>query len=677
MMKKISEHVTVYENGMNAVAIRRGDSVCLINCNGSVSPGAIGAGDAGVKLIVCLNYRASINGGVHNFPDAKIAAPESQINLFEAPLEFLADERNRLRLLSSLRPDNDVMTRPARVAVPLRGGQSLDFEGVKLDFVEAFGDTDGELYCVINDGIRIAVCGDIICGDGKLPFISRLNKGMVKSAKAKRTDSARIACDENDAANADAQDGAECPTEADVTDDAGTNAYPGDIGDYHAFLLRSGEFYETLKSLRGYDILVPARGGAITDPAVAVETLIARHRRLYENYTSASAMNFYFSHALKPKAAMPPAKTAPLPDYITPLCVSFLIKSKSGRGFLIDCGAPVIIDQLRELAATGGLRAVDGCFVTHYHFDHVDCLNELNRQYGAKIYTTPSQSAILDNPDAFYLPCLADKPAAHEALCDGRSFRWEEFTLTAYEFPGQTLHHGALLLDDGRTRTLFCGDSFSPTGLDDYCMQNRCLTGGGRGFRKCLDIIERIKPDLIINSHQATPFVYTQAEIGYMREALRERDAILSELSPWPAPDMSLDPGWTRFYPYVSRARKNEALRVELHITSHLAGLELELELSAVGGAVTPDKFAAALPPPTCGYAIADASGITGGASGDVSGDDIDGISGGISGDVAIPLTFIPDGGSRICAISAKAWVNKSYYGEACRCVIIIDQLLN
>jgi len=653
-MTKVSEHVYVSDNGMNTVIIHKNNSACLINWNGGTGPGLLATLGAKLKMIICLNYRASANGGAADYLGAGaatlgagaatqnagaaalgagaaaqvagaaaqvagaaaqeasiaacgtlVAAPEAHRGLFESPADWLAAEKNRLRLFRLLRPDNDILSGPVRVDMPLRSGQTLDFEGIRLEFAESPGYTEGELFCVIHDDIKVGVCGDHICAGGKIPFLHRLDAGQGES---------------------------------------------GQVSDYHAFMLRADEFRESLDAFLGCGALIPARGAVITDVSGTAGALKDRLARLYRNYASASALNFYFPGLLAPENAITPARHAPLPDNVIYINTSFLLISGRGRGFLIDCGNRETVRALLEMREKGQIAAVDACFITHYHFDHIDALDELRKHFGAKIYATESESDVIRNPEGYYLPCLSDMGFANEILPDGGSFRWEEYTLTAFEFPGQTLHHGALLAGGGKDRILFCGDSFSPSGFDDYCMQNRCLGGEGRGFRKCLDIVAREKPGMIINSHQHRPFVFAEYETGPLRQKLDERDAILDELSPWPAADFSLDPYWARIYPYVTKTKTRGPLELELQITSHFAGLAVALELAAPGGRVSPAKFELTLPPPTCGYKSA--------APG---------------GDICVPFTFYPEDDQRVQIIGVKVWLNGAYFGEACKGVVIYE----
>ena len=68
-------------------------------------------------------------------------------------------------------------------------------------------------------------------------------------------------------------------------------------------------------------------------------------------------------------------------------------------------------------------------------------------------------------------------------LTSGTRWCWKESELTVHYFPGQTLYHQALLVrKDGGKSVCFIGDSFTPSGIDDYCLQNRNLLRADAGF---------------------------------------------------------------------------------------------------------------------------------------------------------------------------------------------------
>ena len=54
---------------------------------------------------------------------------------------------------------------------------------------------------------------------------------------------------------------------------------------------------------------------------------------------------------------------------------------------------------------------------------------------------------VLARPEDFRLPCLTTHPIHVSArLSEEATWRWKEFELAAFYFPGQTLYHQALLV---------------------------------------------------------------------------------------------------------------------------------------------------------------------------------------------------------------------------------------
>ncbi len=177
---------------------------------------------------------------------------------------------------------------------------------------------------------------------------------------------------------------------------------------------------------------------------------------------------------------------------------------------------------------------------------------------------------ILEYPRHYYLPCITPTPVTvARKTADGESWAWNEFTVTAYHFPGQTLYHGGLLVEGHGEKVFFAGDSGAPTGLDDYCAGNRTFLGAGRGSRRCLDIWRHTKPDYIINEHQDKAFRFTDAQLDYMEQALIEREALVKDMVPWEEADFAIDEHWIRTWPYDQDAVAGEVVPIEVHVTNH------------------------------------------------------------------------------------------------------------
>jgi len=187
--------------------------------------------------------------------------------------------------------------------------------------------------------------------------------------------------------------------------------------------------------------------------------------------------------------------------------------------------------------------------------------------------------------------------------------------------------------------------------------QNFNFVDRKRGFHKCLDIIESIKPDYIINQHQPEAFIYTEKEILFLRENLEKRYDLLCDLTPWQSPDYSLDPYWVRLYPYISRVKCGEPCVKELQFTNHTdVPAQVRIRFTASKGLAVPKNIEVALPSLTSGLKNQNPA------------------------DICVPVTFLTDETGtenketkKIHAVGAEVWLNGIYFGEICKSVIFTE----
>lgn len=353
---------------------------------------------------------------------------------------------------------------------------------------------------------------------------------------------------------------------------------------YHGFAARAGQLIESLLKIKAAkpDVLIPSRGPFITDPAKDIDTLIARLQKLLQSHFATDALRWYWgeeSWQTRGKLAMTKLPENPmevsaqrdLPEWIIPIGNSRLVVSTTGAAFLMDAGYPQILEKLDELKTQGRFRNLEGIWVTHYHDDHTDHVAKVAKRHDAKVYFNDSIKDIVERPANYRMPCLTTNPIAGESMRKEQSWQWREFKLTSLFFPGQTLYHGGLALDreDG-SKILFVGDSFTPSGTDDYCLQNRNLVHANQGYRYCLDVIEQLGGDYwLINQHVLPMFKFDDARIDRMRAELTIRERVLADLTILPDANYAVDEGWARFYPYSLKAAKSQTATIELRLENH------------------------------------------------------------------------------------------------------------
>ena len=221
------------------------------------------------------------------------------------------------------------------------------------------------------------------------------------------------------------------------------------------------------------------------------------------------------------------------------------------RALAIDCGTGAFVDDLAGL----GIRHLAWVLATHHHRDGCSGLPRC-RAAGAQLAVPAAEQALFDDVGRHWLApesqfhryrlqpgtnVLATSVAIDRALAGGDTFAWEQFTIQVVATPG---------------------------GLDDYCAHNRNLLGPGRGYERCLDLLEHLQPDLLVNMHVPLPFILPPAFLTEARTSLRARARLLTAMLPWEHPNCGLDPQWLRLYPYHQMLNPGSRGRVQLQVSN-------------------------------------------------------------------------------------------------------------
>lgn len=419
----------------------------------------------------------------------------------------------------------------------VRGGDRIEWNGFQVRVIDTPGYTRGAVsYLFEAGGKRIACTGDLIYGDGQLLDLYSL-QDAVPEAKTRG---------------------------------------------YHGYAARAGALIASLRAVVSQkpDILVPARGPVIRNPEAAAGKLISRLTALFRGHFETDALRWYWGDDnLRIRARgvlgqslpewMPMAEQAKLPDWIIAIDNSRLIVSRSGAALLVDCGGRRILDRVRQLRREGRFRKLDGIWVTHYHDDHTDFVQAAAAEFQCPVTATRELQDVLENPGAYRLPAMTANPIRPVRVGAEDSLeRWHEFELKRFYFPGQTLYHDGLLVKrDGGETVFFSGDSFTPSGIDDYCLLNRNFLNRGEGFFYCLDKLRREAPSAwIVNQHVEPVFRFTSGQFDFMTRSLERRLEVLRALFPFDDPNYGVDEQWVRFHPYAAEGR---ALELKVVIRNH------------------------------------------------------------------------------------------------------------
>ena len=533
--RQLAPDVWTLDGAVQTGVLISGDHALLIDCCDTVTPERLARlGVQHVDLILCTQHRRTSLAGAYAFVEqgAQVVAPLAARPLLEEAEAYWADPKNRWHLYHH-QPGPQVPARALPVTRGVQEGDRVAWAGYEIEVLDTPGATDHSVsYWVRAGGRGICFCGDALYGPGQLWEIAALQKAF---------------------------------------------GCLGQFGDYHGYIGNARLLIPSLRKLAacGADLLVPAHGAPIEQPIEATALLIERLEALWHNAAAISSLNHYFPTLYEDikddPARMAPVETREPPPFVRRVgYTSFALVSDSGAALLIDCGDMSVIDTLQQWLREKLIRTVEGCWVTHYHDDHVDALDAFQQAFDAPLMTDQHMAEILEHPDRFYLPCISPTAAhAVRATREGESWRWHEFGLIGYHFPGQTYYHSGLLVEGHGTKVFFAGDSGSPTGIDDHCCPNRCFAGQGRGFRRCIEIWRATRPDYSFNEHQEKAFRFTPAQLDYMEHMLAEREALLGTMLPWAHPDFGCDESWLRAYPYEQAVSPGESFWVDVQFTNH------------------------------------------------------------------------------------------------------------
>jgi glyoxylase-like metal-dependent hydrolase (beta-lactamase superfamily II) len=450
-----------------------------------------------------------------------------------------------------------VLTGPFARVTAVRGGDTIDWERARMHVLDTPGYTRGAVsYLLELDGKRIACAGDLIYGDGRILDLYSLQDAIPEAKE-----------------------------------DA-----------YHGYAARAADVIRSLRKIAEWkpDILIPARGPVIENPRAAINKLVERLQAVFASHFTIDALRWYRGDdSIRIQAArvlgeqpvdwMPPAETAEkLPDWITPIANSRVIVSRSGAAFLVDCGSKRIIQELKRLQQDGRFKKIDGIYVTHYHSDHTDQVQAAAQEFHCPVIACAEMRDILEHPSAYHMT-VQTANAIHSVrpTRDNEKQQWNEFEFTYYHLPGQTLYHGGLLVEErskvegprsevadrhNAEPVFFIGDSFTPTGIDDYCLLNRNFMEPERGFAYCLQLLKRLPPrTLLINQHVGPAFRFREKQIEQMLGNLEHRRRLLRDLFAWDDPNFGLDEQWARFYPYQAETQAGKAIELQVAVLNHSA----------------------------------------------------------------------------------------------------------
>ena len=526
---QLSDHLYIHHGHVNTGILRDGNSALLIDPSGTTLPATLSElGITKVEQILFTHHHRDNTTGFPIAESIRVGVPEKEASWFTEVNTFWNDPQYRWHLYN-YHPHNLMLASAISVTDTYTEGAQIEWGPASLKVLETPGHTDGSVtYLIDVDDKHFAFTGDLIYDEGKLWDLYSLQKGQQTT-------------------------------------------------DYHGFLGARDELKESLEKVRQASpiALIPTHGVVMNNPDGAIDALLERLAYCYDKYVAISALRHYFPQLFAEfkghPGHMPIREGKPPPEFLRHFGTTWLIISENGEAFVMDCGSPHVIKQIQQLQTDGEISSeVTQFWVTHYHDDHVNAIPEFQETFPCETITDTVVARVIADPIGFRLPCISPAVTRVDRITqDSDSWQWNEFTMTAYHFPGQTYYHGGLLVEGRGVRMFFGGDSFTMAGIDDYCSGNRNLLGEDVGYEKCLRLIQELKPTHIFNCHVDPAFDFTDAEIACMLDTLAEREKCYTALFPWDHANYGMDEHWVRCYPYEQEVAPGETAQLRVEITNH------------------------------------------------------------------------------------------------------------
>jgi glyoxylase-like metal-dependent hydrolase (beta-lactamase superfamily II) len=539
--------VTRFRDTCNVYVLRSGRETILIDFGaGAVLDHLPELGVERVTDVLLTHHHRDQVQGLHR-------AEAEGIRIWVPPVErelvAEVDRRWACRQIENdydLRQDRFSLLEQVAVAGDVAEYRTRRYGGVDVYALPTPGHTIGSVtYLVEVDGRRLAFCGDLLYGEGKVWSLAATQW-----------------------------------TYGGVEGQAATVVSCGILGD------------------QAPDLLLPAHGEPIDDPAPALALTRARLQELLDMWREQPwDLDAWQRRPWDPV-------TPHLLRNRTCLAHSYALLSESGAALLLDWGydmhtgttsASERAARRPQLASLDALRrdyGVDRIEVvvpTHYHDDHVAGINLLRDVEGTEVWAPENFVAVLEHPSRYDLPCLWFDPIpVDRALPLGRPVAWHEYELTPHPLPGHTLYAAAIELEvDGR-RVLATGDQQATEGTRDvvlnYYYRNRFRIDD---YVASAELYRSLRPDVMVSGHWP-PRTVTDEYLERLLADGRRLAELHRELLPLEDVDFGAEGFGARIEPYRSAVPRGGNLELDVAVRNPFDRVE-----SASVRLVVPDGWSA------------------------------------------------------------------------------------
>jgi glyoxylase-like metal-dependent hydrolase (beta-lactamase superfamily II) len=544
-MLRLSEHLYYYEDCCNVYAIVNGDEAVLVDFGGGGILDCLH--ELGVRRVTAVLMTHHHRDQGQGLPRAIQAGAPVWVPQAEQDLFARVDEHWQARQIYNnydVKQDRFSLLEPIPISGTLNDYREYRFGETLFRVLPTPGHTPGSITLLAEiDGLRVAFSGDLISAPGQVWSL---------------------------AATQWTYNGAE-----------------GVAIGIPALL--------DLKAQQP-DLLLPAHGAPMSEPAGAIDLLVQRFWQLLQ----ARGQNLdLFDFLERPYEAITPHLLRSRAN----VAASYVLVSQSGKALMIDCGYDFCVHfefggprysrrpwlhSIPWLKEHFGIQQIEVVVPTHTHDDHVAGINLLREVEGAQVWAVEDFAEVLERPADYDFPCLWYDPIpVDRRLPCGAPIHWEEYTLTLHPLPGHSLYAAAIEFEVDGKRVLATGDQYQDDiGMRfNYVYQNRYRLGE---YLASARLYRRLSPDLILPGHWQHQWVMP----GFLDELVdraRELEDLLCDLSAGESAGLGEQGFTARLSPYQAAVQAGEPIRFQVEL-----GNPFPVEQEALAQVIVPESWRAA-----------------------------------------------------------------------------------
>lgn len=309
------------------------------------------------------------------------------------------------------------------------------------------------------------------------------------------------------------------------------------------------------------DLLLPSHGEIMDSPTEDIKMLNFRLKKTNELLTFKRAGRWNWSQFVQ------------ISEHVIQDggSTSQIVVSDSGEALLFDCGPGFLQKRLPEAKAKFGIKHIDVIIPSHWHYDHVDGINEVAEAEGAKVWVWEGLTEHLEYPEHFPTTCWSGKSIKVDRILKAdEEFEWGGYSFKVYHHPVHMEQQMGLYAKVDRLDLYMMGDGIGHSKDGHIRCSIHCYNGISlsSGLIKTAQSFCKANPYICLQAHSNVFAISPSDKDEFLNWAIETTDALRSLLPP-PLPDLGYDPYWATFYPSRIHLQAGEKTEIMLRLKNY------------------------------------------------------------------------------------------------------------